>query len=106
MKSKFQIDASQLSSEITQEVLKAIRPLLSGEERENSKNEYPRIRTAGSNERSSAIRPFEIVADSWRQKKGNSADHPGKQKLMVGRSKIRQVSEAGEVVRPLHLLAS
>jgi hypothetical protein len=30
MKSKFQIDASQLTSEITQEVLKAIKPLLTG----------------------------------------------------------------------------
>ena len=32
MKSKFQIDASQLTSEITQEVLKAIKPFLSGKE--------------------------------------------------------------------------
>ena len=35
MKSKFQIDASQLSSEITQEVLKAITPLLSLQEEDS-----------------------------------------------------------------------
>ena len=41
MKSKFQIDASQLSSEITQEVLKAIGPLLSGEEKNIQKMSIP-----------------------------------------------------------------
>jgi hypothetical protein len=34
MKSKFQIDASQLTSEITQEVLKAIKPLLPTREKD------------------------------------------------------------------------
>ncbi len=36
MKSKLQIDASQLTSEITQEVLKAIKPLLLKEEKDMS----------------------------------------------------------------------
>ena len=37
MKSKLQIDASQLTSEITQEVLKAIKPLLSTKEKDDNK---------------------------------------------------------------------
>ncbi|MHB8883428.1 MAG: helix-turn-helix transcriptional regulator [Thermodesulfovibrionales bacterium] len=41
MKSKFQIDASRLSSEITQEVLKAITPLLSLREEDNKRKSIP-----------------------------------------------------------------
>lgn len=41
MKSKFQIDASRLSSEITQEVLKAITPLLSLQEEDSKIKSIP-----------------------------------------------------------------
>lgn len=44
------------------------------------------------------------MADSGGQEKRDTADYPNQQKLMVGRSKIGQVSEAGEVVRALHML--
>jgi hypothetical protein len=41
MKTKFQIDASRLSSEITQEVLKAITPLLSLQEEDSQMKSIP-----------------------------------------------------------------
>jgi prophage regulatory protein len=41
MKSKFQIDATQLTSEITQEVLKAIQPHLPPKEVDNKKGSIP-----------------------------------------------------------------
>ena len=44
------------------------------------------------------------MADPGGQEKRDTADYPDQQKLMVGRSKIGQVSETGEVVRALHLL--
>jgi len=45
------------------------------------------------------------VEDSWKQEKGHPADHPCQQKHLVGRSEVGQVPEAGEVFRPLHMLA-
>jgi hypothetical protein len=45
------------------------------------------------------------MADPRRQEKGHSADHPGEQKHLVGGSEVGQVSEAGEVVSQVYVLA-
>ncbi len=46
MKSKLQVDASQLTSEITQEVLKAIKPLLTTKDNEEDKRVNATAETA------------------------------------------------------------
>lgn len=43
-------------------------------------------------------------ADNRGQKKGHTSDYPYQSKRMVGRREVGQVSKAGKIVPPLHML--